>query len=106
MVFENINNIDIFGIREDGGADLVIVPNGKLDASPDTQKNLLDKIEAYLGYINSNEFHSECPQANASNTNIVLQLNEKPPKLIEELISQIDPWVAQYNANFIVQIKN
>lgn len=104
-MIENISNIDILGLRKDGGADLVIVSNGKLDNSAETQKLLLDKIENYLGYINSREFHIECPLATADNTYIVLRLNEEPPKLIAELITKIVPWVAENKANFTVQIK-
>ncbi len=104
-MIENINNIDVFGVRKDGGADLVIVSSGKLDESAETQKLLLDKIENYLGYINSPEFHVECPQATADNTYIILQLNEEPPELIGRLITKIISWVAEYNAKFMVKIK-
>lgn len=104
-MIENINNIDVFGIRKDGGVDLVIVSSGKLDESAETQKLLLDKVENYLGYINSREFHVECPQATADNTYIILQLSEEPSELISELIMKIIPWVAEYHAKFVVKIK-
>lgn len=104
-MIENINNIDVFGVRKDGGADLVIVSSGKLDESNETQQILLDKVENYLGYINSREFHVECPQATADNTYIILQLDEEPSELIAELITKIISWVAQYNAKFVVKIK-
>ena len=104
-MIENANNIDLFGVRKDGGADLVIVSSGKLDESAETQKLLLDKIENYLGYVNSQEFHDECPQATADNTYVILQLDEEPPEIIAELITRIVPWVAEHHAQFAVRIK-
>lgn len=104
-MIENINNIDILGLRKDGGVDLVIVSTGKLDDSTETQELLLDKIENYLGYINSQDFHVEFPKAKADNTYIILRLDEKPPKLIIELIDKIIPWSAEYNAHFTVKIE-
>ena len=105
-MIENINHIDAYGIRKDGGADLVIVSKGTLDESIETQKLLLDKVENYLRYINSQEFHTECPQATADNTYIILLLSEKPSESIAELITKIVPWAAEYHAKFIVKIKN
>ena len=42
MIFDP-NAIDAFGVRKDGGADLLIVPAGPPDGSPETQQELLDK---------------------------------------------------------------
>lgn len=98
--------IDIFGIRNDGGADLIILIEEQLDDSAETQTLLLDKIENYLGYINSEEFKRECPNANANNTYIVLQVTEELPELIKELITKIKPWVAENNASFSLLMKH
>lgn len=99
------NCIDIYGMRNDGGADLVILIEEPLDESAEIQTLLLDKIENYLGFINSEEFRKECPNANANNTHIVLQVTEEPPELIKELITKIKPWVAENNAHFSLLIK-
>ena len=98
-------SIDLFGVRKDGGADLVIVPAGPLDASPETQTLLLDKVEAYLGYINSVDFHTECPRATAENTHIILRLAETPPPPLLQLLERIVPWAAEHHAVFSVEIK-
>lgn len=104
-MFIDTTCIDIFGVRNDGGADLFILTEGPLDDSAETQTLLLDKIENYLGYINSEEFQKECPNANGDNTHIVLQVTEEPPELVEELIEKIKPWVAENNACFSLLIK-
>lgn len=105
MVIENINSIDIFGKRVDGGADLVIVSVGGLDTSERTQTMLLDKIENYLGYVASEEFKRENPDAGPDNTWIILRLDEEPDALILELLGRIDPWIADNGARFRMEVK-
>ena len=104
MIFDP-NAIDAFGVRKDGGADLLIVPAGPPDGSPETQQALLDKVEAYLGYVHSDAFRTECPNAAPENTRILLRLEEEPPAPLAALIQQILPWAAEYGASFRVQIK-
>ena len=104
MIFEP-DTIDAFCVRKDGGADLLIVPCGPLADSPETQTQLLDKIECYLGYVNSDEFRTQCPGADGSNTRIILRLDREPPAPIQELARKIVPWAAEYHAAFCVQIK-
>lgn len=101
----DLDSIDLFGVRKDGGADLVIVSAGPLDDDPQTQTLLLDKIEAYLGYINSIAFHEECPLANADNTHIILRLDEAPSPRLSQFMEQIGPWTAEYNAQFSVEVR-
>ncbi len=98
------DSIDLFGVRKDGGADLVIVSGGPLDESPETQALLLDKIEAYLGYINSPAFHEECPQATAKTTRIILRLSEPPTPLMRQFLERIVPWTTAYHTSFFVEL--
>lgn len=104
MIFDP-GAIDAFGVRKDGGADLLIVPAGPPDGSPETQQALLDKVEAYLGYIHSDEFRAQRPNAAPENTRILLRLEEEPPAPLTALIEQIIPWAAENGASFRVQIK-
>ena len=104
-MIQDPDSIDLMGQRRDGGVDLVIVSSGALDESPETQKLLLDKIEAYLRYINSPDFHREFPQATPENTRILLRLEEEASPIILALIQQIIPWVQEYHAKFLAQVK-
>lgn len=105
-MIENLDCIDILGDRTDGGVDLFIISSDRLDDSAETQTSLLDKVEHYLGYINSNEFKTDHPNANSQNTQIILQMTEEPAEIIKELIKKIAPWVEEYNALFSVQVKS
>ena len=104
-MIQDPNSIDLLGQRRDGGVDLVIVSSGPLADSPESQKLLLDKVEAYLSYINSPGFSREFPRATPNNTRILLRLEEKPSPVIQALIQQIIPWVQEYHTGFLVQIK-
>jgi hypothetical protein len=106
MTIENAETLDVMAVRKDGkGVDLIIVSSGSLDGSPETQKLLLDKIENYLGYINSVEFTKEIGKFEAKNIIIRLSCSEKPDTIIMELIKKIIPWVEENGARFEVEIK-
>lgn len=96
----NADKLDIMAIRKDGGVELYIISSGSLDDSPSTQTLLLDKIENYLNYINSDEFRKEFPSVDKENIWIVLKMEEEPPILIKKLCEKILPWVQESGVNF------
>lgn len=102
---ENPQHIDIFGIRKDGGADLVMASPGPLDESPEGQALLLDKVETYLKYIRSPDFQRQCPAANPQNTHVVLLVREAPSSFMEEFLQKVSLWVADNHARFFVRIE-
>jgi hypothetical protein len=53
---QNIDTIDIVGVRKDGGVDTVIVCSGPLDDSPDLLLTLGSKVHHYLRDIASEDF--------------------------------------------------
>ena len=101
MIYD-INKLDLVGKRRDGGVELYIISSGELDDSPETQELLLDKIEKYLGYIASDEFHKEFETANSGNIWIVLKLSSTPSFRIQELCKKVIPWVEDNGAKFKV----
>ncbi|MFL0267408.1 DUF6572 domain-containing protein [Candidatus Clostridium radicumherbarum] len=106
MPIENVNNIDILGVKKDGkGVDLIIVTSKHLDSSPTTQELLLDKIENYLGYINSGEFEKEFGRLDPVNIVIKIKCIDEPDPLMKELFKKIDLWVTENNARIEMIIK-
>ncbi len=103
MIYD-ANSIDILGKRKDGGIDMFIVSSGSMDASPQTQTLLLDKVENYLTYVNSPQFQQEFPGKEKS-VNIVLQLEEKPPELLLALCEKIAGWTEENGVRFRVEKK-
>ena len=106
MPIENINALDILAVRKDGkGVELVIVTSAHLDSSAITQELILDKIQNYLGYINSEEFENEFGKLSPENILIKLKCIDEPDPLIKELFRKIVPWVEENNARIKMILK-
>jgi hypothetical protein len=101
----DIGEIDIMGVRKDGGVELSIVCVRKLEGTPEMQKKLMDKIENYLNYINSKEFKSEFGNKTKEEVFIILKCEEKPDDIMFQLFEKIKPWTMENNATFLVSIE-
>ena len=59
-MFGDLHKIDILAEKtETKEVLMVLVCNGFIDGSPETQKALLDKMEGYLNHPQSEEFQKE-----------------------------------------------
>lgn len=58
----------------------------------------MDKIENYLGYINSEEFEKEFGKLNSENIVIKIKCVDEPDSIIKELFKNIGLWVTENNA--------
>ena len=58
-MFGELDKIDILAETKTGEVVMVLVCNGFIDGSPETQKALLDKMEGYLNHTQSEEFQKE-----------------------------------------------
>ena len=58
-MFGDLDKIDILAETKTGEVVMVLVCNGFIDGSPETQKALLDKMEGYLNHTQSEEFQKE-----------------------------------------------
>ena len=62
--FGDLSLIDIIYAQPDEDcAVLVLVTVGYIDGSPETQTDLLDKLEGYLKHIQSEDFRRDYPQS-------------------------------------------
>jgi len=106
MPIKNIEAVDIIAVRKDGkGVELIIITGGHLDSSATTQNLLLDKIQNYLGYINSEEFKNEFGNFSPENILIKLKCIDEPDPIIKELYKKIVPWVEENHARIEMIIK-
>lgn len=103
----DVNKIDVLAERNDGKIELIIISTGDLDDSKETQTRLLDKIEKYLEYINSDEFKTEFGQHTPEEILIILKLDKIPNNTIEGLFKNIVHWVNENGASIemIVELK-
>lgn len=100
---QNLDSIDIIGARNEGGADLTIVVSSALNASPEHQKLLLDKLEGYLGYVNTPDFAAEFGIPSPDRVCIVLACYHSPDPVILRLIEKCSAWAQKNNASLRVE---
>lgn len=106
MPIENLNAVDIIGVRKNTGAvDLCIVTSKHLDSSERTQNLLLDKIENYLAYINSEEFKEEFGKLTPEDIVIILKCIDTPDPIIMKLYEKIVSWVKENGARIKIEIR-
>lgn len=95
--------LDVFGVKRNGGADVVLVIASPLQADERSQRRLLRKIENYLGFINSEDFSAEAGLPTVDNTRIVVKLHPDSDSVISELLGRCVAWVAENNATLDIE---
>ena len=104
MIYD-VDRVDLMAKRKDSGHDLFIISSGAIDASPSTQRLLLDKISNYLGYVCSENFCNEFPDVKKGEVAIIFELDEPAPRLLMELCEKITLWIEDNGMLFIVNQK-
>ena len=100
-----LNVIDVSGYRKDGGADLAIVVASPLQGDERSQTRLLDKIQGYLGHLQSEEFVADAGIApTPQNTTITVYLHPESSDAIRDLLDRCHSWVNSEGASLVVQL--
>ena len=96
-MFGDLDKIDILAETKTGEVVMVLVCNGFIDGSPETQKALLDKMEGYLNHTQSEEFQKEY-----SGWPVILRvtLGREPDEHILALLSKCSAWAAGYGVSW------
>ena len=92
-MFGDLHKIDILAETKNGEIIMVLVCNGFIDGSPETQKALLDKMEGYLNHTQSEAFQKKYPKQP-----VILRVtfSEQPDQLILDLLYKCQEWVNDY----------
>lgn len=101
-MFGDLLTIDILAEKpETKEVLMVLVCNGFIDGSPETQKALLDKMEGYLNYTQSEEF-----QKNYRGWSVILRVtfDEEPDQLVVALLSKCPAWAEDYGVKLEFEI--
>jgi len=99
-----IYNIDVFSELEGGGGVLSIITAQPLADDERTQKRLLEKIEIYLLFINSDQFPTEGGPHTIENTTIEVILRKGTSHIIIDLLEKCVPWVSNNNSKLLWKI--
>ena len=101
-MFGDLDKIDILAEKpETKEVLMVLVCNGFIDGSPETQKALLDKMEGYLNHTQSEEFQKEY-----GDWSVILRvtLDREPDERILALLSKCPAWAADYGVKLEFEI--
>ena len=100
-MFGDLDKIDILAETKTGEVVMVLVCNGFIDGSPETQKALLDKMEGYLNHTQSEEFQKEY-----GGWPVILRvtLGREPDEHILALLSKCPAWAADYGVKLEIEI--
>ena len=100
-MFGDLDKIDILAETKTGEVVMVLVYNGFIDGSPETQTALLDKMEGYLNHTQSEEFQKEY-----ANWSVILRVtfDEEPDQLVVALLSKCPAWAEDYGVNLEFEI--
>ena len=100
-MFGELDKIDILAETKTGEVVMVLVCNGFIDGSPETQKALLDKMEGYLNHTQSEEFQKEYggwPMI------LRVSLGRKPDERILALLGKCPAWADDYGVKMEIEI--
>ncbi len=101
-LFGDLSLVDIiYAQPEEDNVVLVLVTVGHVDGSPQTQTDLLDKLEGYLKHIQSADFRKDYPQKNVY---IDIQFEEMPDVLITDLLYKCIGWCEDNGATLRISI--
>ena len=101
-MFGDLDKIDILAEKpETKEVLMVLVCNGFIDGSPETQKALLDKMEGYLNHTQSEEFQQEY-----EGWSVILRvtLGREPDERVLALLSKCPAWAEDYGVKLEIEI--
>ncbi len=96
--------LDVAAYRTDGGADLTIVIASPLASDERSLTRLLDKIQGYLGHIQSPEFQDEAGAPNPGNTSIRVLIHPDSSPEAFDLLDRSKDWVLAGQATLKIEL--
>jgi len=100
---QNIGNVDVMFKRKDGVLELLVVTASRLDGSPETQKLVLDKIQPYLDFLQSEDCKNEFGELSQEQKLVVLRCYEEPNAAMLAFFPRVAQWVRDSGATFEVR---
>ena len=98
---QNLDSIDIYGERKDGGVDMVIVASSRLIDTPRNQELLRQKVQAYTDAIFSDAWAAKYGE---SPYRIFIRTPEAPEQGIINLIGALKGYLAGYNVELFLEV--
>lgn len=100
----SLTHLEVCTILKGGGADLHIVISKPLESDEYSLTRLLDKIEGYLGHIQSCEFTDQAGEPNPDTTSIIVNIHPKSSDEAFQLLNKSKEWVKENQASLKVKV--
>jgi carbamate kinase len=100
----SLTYLEVCTILKNGGAELHIVIAKPLGADEYSLTRLLDKIEAYLGYIRSDDFKQQAGEPSPENTTIIVDIHPESSDEAFNLLEKSVSWVYDNGAALTVKV--
>ena len=100
-----LNGLDIVAVKNEGGADLVVIIADPLDGGEFSQNRLLIKLQNYFGFINSSAYQLQASvKPNPSNTKVVVKIHPQSSNVYVDLLNRCKPWAIENNCSLEMQV--
>jgi hypothetical protein len=98
----SVDSLDLFAARRDGGARLVIIVAGPLQADERSQRRLLRKLENYVDFVNSDEFLQEHGAPDPSKVEIDVRIDTNSDAAVFALLGRAEAPLLENNVTLLV----
>ena len=98
---QNLDSIDVIGVRKTGGVDLVITVSSYLNDSEHHEQLLRKKVQAYTDAIFSDNWVEKYGEDNST---IYIKASVMPSQEIINLISALKKHLSEYNVGLYLEI--
>jgi len=95
--------LDVATYLKSGGGDFSIIVATPIQGDERSQRRLLDKIQTYLAYCNSDEYRSRTPPPTPETTRIIVRLHPDSSVAILQLLEKCYAWVRSERASLAVE---
>lgn len=95
-----LEGLDVMGILDSGGAELVVVIADPIDESEFSQQRLVQKLANYFAFINSEQYVKQVGVTpNIENTKVVVKIHPDSSEVYSELITNCISWANENNSS-------
>ena len=98
-----VNALDVLAKWEDGTRKITIIIANPLDDSPYSQKRLLNKMQNYVAYVESEDYAAEFGRPTPDKVFIVVHIHKASSPMIFELLGKCVAWVGSGGASLVVE---
>lgn len=99
----SVENLDMVAQRRTGGARLVLMIGGPLDAGERSLRRLMMKLENYLGFILSPQFAQEFGPPDPETVDILVRIDSRSDPAVFDLLRRCEPWTLDNKTTLVVE---